>query len=205
MHNYERRNIMLEHEIKTYTTLNKLAESNGTIIFGNTMDKEIPLCELKQAFGLQENLYNRSFTQLSIKDAMIAYDSCIAKLHPSCILIHLGEEDITYFEKSNSAFEQSYRKLIQHIKASSPKCTIGIITLKNTKNNSVITELNKHLKYIAESERVEFEDISIHCVWNPTETKNVVSFIYSTGFVHPLKGHRSIYDLVKILFRFMTV
>lgn len=204
MHSYEWRNIMLEHEIKTYTILNELAETNGTVILGSTIDKEIPLCELKQTFGLQENLYNRSFTNLSIKDAITTYDSCIAMLHPSCILLHLGEQDISYFEKSNSAFEQSYRNLIQHIKSSLPKCTIGIITLKNPQNNSVVTELNKHLKYIAESERVEFEDISINRVWNPKETKNVVSFVYSIGFVHPLKGHRSIYDLVKILFGFMT-
>ena len=191
---------MTEQEMKKYTFLNELAETEGTVIFGGASDKEIPLCELKQAFSLQETLYNRSFARLSVKNAVKAYDSCIAGLTPSCILLHLGEADTALFEEDSSAFDKYYRNLVQHIKATTAKCIIGIITLKNPDNSSVIAELNKHLKYIADSERCEFEDISVKRVWNPKETKEVASFIYSTGFVRPLKKHRSIYDLGKILF-----
>lgn len=191
---------MTEQELKNYTSLNELAEAAGTVILGGASDKEIPLCELKQAFRLQENLYNRSFDRLSVKDAVKAYDACITGLNPSCILLHLGETDTALFEKDSSSFDKHYRNLVQHIKATTAKCTIGIITLKNPNNSSTVTELNKHLKYIADSERCEFEDISVKRVWNPKETKEVASFVYSTGFVRPLKNHRSIYDLVKILF-----
>ena len=47
--------------------LNKLADLNGTVIFGGTEDREIPLCELKQAFELDSKLYNRSIAELSIE------------------------------------------------------------------------------------------------------------------------------------------
>lgn len=191
---------MMNYENKIYQTLNELAESDGTVILGGTTDKEIPLCELKQAFRLDEKLYNRSFAGLSVINAIAAYDTFIATLKPACVLLHLGADDITAFKAESSVFDNSYRCLIQHIKASAPKCTIGVITLKNPENNPAIAELNKHLKYIAESERVEFEDISVNRVWNPKETKEVVNFVYSTGFVRPLNRHRSIYDLVKILF-----
>ena len=191
---------MFEHEIKKYIALNELAETGGTVIFGGTADREIPLCELKQAFSLNENLYTRSISGLSIASAIEIYDSCIVPLKPSCVLLHLGTEDVTSFEADATTFEQNYRRLVQHIKASAPKCTLVIITLKNPENNPAITELNKHLKYIADSERCEFEDISAKRVWNPKETKDIASFVYSTGFVKPLKNHRSIYDLVKILF-----
>lgn len=191
---------MTEQEIKKYTSLNELAETAGTVVFGGVADKEIPLCELKQAFCLKEALYNRSFDQLSVKNAAKAYDSCIAGLAPSCILLHLGEADTALFEEDSSAFDKHYRSLVQHIKSTAPSCTIGIITLKNPDHSSVIKELNKHLKYIADSERCEFEDISMKRVWNPKETKEVASFVYSTGFIRPLKNHRSIYDLVKVLF-----
>ena len=190
----------MDFENKTYQTLNELAETGGTVIFGGAADKKIPLCELKQAFNLEETLYNRSFAGLSVTSAVDAYDTYVAPLKPSCILLHLGAKDVATFETNSSAFDNAYRSLIQHIKASAPKCTIGVITLKNPENNPVVAELNKHLKYIAESERVEFEDISANRIWNPKETKEVVSFVYSTGFVHPLKRQRSIYDLVKILF-----
>ena len=190
----------MEFENKTYQTLNELAEKGGTVILGGAAGKEIPLCELKQAFSLENALYNRSFAGLSVTNAVAAYDIFVDPLKPTCVLLHLGADDVTYFETDASAFDNAYRSLIQHIKASAPKCTIGVITLKNPENSPVIAELNKHLKYIAESERVEFEDISVNRVWNPKETKEVVNFIRSTGFVHPLKGKRSIYDLVKILF-----
>lgn len=190
----------MSDERRLYQTLNELAESDGTVIFGGTADKDIPLCELKQAFNLEETFYNRSFSGLSVTDAVSTYDTFIAPLKPACVLLHLGEQDVTTFATDSAAFDEAYRCLIQHIKESVSTCTIAVITRKNPENNPVITDLNKHLKYIAESERVEFEDISANRIWNPKETKEVVSFVYSTGFVHPLKRQRSIYDLVKILF-----
>lgn len=190
----------MDFESKTYQILNDLAVPDGTVIFGGASDKEIPLCELKQAFCLEEALHNRSFAGLSVTDAVAAYDSFIAPLKPACILLHLGADDVIFFETDTSVFCNAYSSLIRHIKASAPKCTIGVITLKNPENSPVIAELNKHLKYIAESERVNFEDISVNRIWNPRETKEIVNFIHSTGFVCPLKGKRSIYDLVKILF-----
>ena len=191
---------MLEPETKKYLALNELAETGGTVILGDDLDKEIPLCELKQAFNLNEKLYNRSFSKLSIQDAIEIYDSCIAALKPDCVLLHIGEADVKLFDNTPSVFEHYFRKLIQHIKEEDKKCNIGIISLRNPNNSETITELNKSLKYIANSEKCEFEDISVKRVWNPKETKDVVSFVYSTGFVRPLKNQRSIYDLTKILF-----
>lgn len=191
---------MLEPETKKYLALNELAETGGTVILGDDVDKEIPLCELKQAFNLNEKLYNRSFTELSIQDAIEIYDSCIAALKPDCVLLHIGKADVKLFDNTPSVFEHYFRKLIQHIKEEDKKCNIGIISLRNPDNSETITELNKSLKYIANSEKCEFEDISVKRVWNPKETKDVVSFVYSTGFVRPLKNQHSIYDLTKILF-----
>lgn len=191
---------MFEQEIKKYLALNELAEAGGTVLFGGTADKSIPLCELKQAFSLTEKLYNRSFTGLSVTDAVTAYDSCITGLNPDCVLLHIGEEDVTLFDTDSATFEQHFRALVQHIRKLDKKCTIGIISLRNPDNSEAISELNKSLKYIAESERCEFEDISVKRVWNPKEMKDVVSFVYSTGFVRPLRNKRPLYDLVKILF-----
>lgn len=190
---------MSEHEIKKYLALNELAESNGIIIIGGTEDKEIPLCELKQAFELNSNLYNRSITNLSINHAMEVYDSCVVSLKPDFVLLHLGAADLDFFQSNPSAFDQKYRELIRHIRSLNQKCSIAIISLRNPKQQNTISELNKHLSYIADSEHCEYEDITRR-VWNPKETKDIVSFVYSTGFVRPLRSQRSIYDLVKILF-----
>lgn len=193
-------NSTILNELDRYLALNKIAESNGTVIFGGSDAKEIPLCELKQAFELNVLLYNRSFSNLSVRDAAELYNKCIAKLKSETIFLHIGEADLEFFTEHSAGFGQDYRNLIKTIQSSNPKCNIVIVSLKNPDENIVITELNKHLKYIAESEHCEYCDISTKRVWNPRETKDIISFVYSTGFVRPLKHKHPVYDLVKILF-----
>lgn len=191
---------MYKKEMKKYQELNNLAESNGVVILGGTEDKEIPLCELKQAFDLDSKLYNRSITELSINNAFEIYDTCISPINPECILLHIGFADLKSFEENPSDFDQKYLKLIQQIKASHSICNIVIISLRNCDGSESIDAMNKHLRYIADSEHCEYMDISTKWVWNPNQTKDVLSFLHSTGFVLPLKKKRLTYDLVKILY-----
>lgn len=191
---------MIEKDIKKYRKLNELSEQGGIVIFGGDEDKEIPLCELKQAFDLNSNLYNRSFTNLSVNNAMEVYSNCVAEINPKTLLVHIGEADLKFFEENTAEFEQKYCTLINRIKADNKKCDIAVVSLKNYENDAVIDKLNKSLKYIADSEQCEYCDISAMRIWNPKQTKDVVSFIYDLGFVHPLKYKRPLSDLVKILF-----
>ena len=189
---------MREQEIKKYKSLNQLAEKNGIVILGGTEDVQIPLCELRQAFGIKENCYNRSFENLTISEACNLYGECIAELSPETMLLHI--EDAESFKSSTDTFTDDYRKLIAQIRKDNKKCRIGIVSAKNHDSNSEIAELNKQLKYIADSEMCEFCDISEKRVWNPKQIKDVVSFVYNIGFIHPLKNKRPIDELVKILF-----
>ena len=193
---------MFENEIRNYQALNELADQNGLVIFGGTEDRNIPLCELKQAFDLESNIYNRSISNLSINDATEIYDACISPLLPERLLLHIGDADLELFAKDNEQFDKKYRNLIHHIKNSNRKCDIAIISLKNHNEDANVTTLNKHLKYTADSERCEFGDIAAKRIWNPKQTKDIVSFVYSSGLLHPLNNKRPIYDLAKILFCF---
>lgn len=191
---------MLEIEEKKYTALNKLADSHGIVLFGSTQDLSIPLCELRQAFSINEKMYNRSFHNLSVINAANAYKTCVAPICPETLLLHIGLSDLKLFAQNPTAFDEAYRNLINIIKAQNKKCQIVVINLKNPEDSDLISDLNRHLKYIADAEQCEFGDISEKRVWNPLETKDVVSFIYSTGFVRPLRNKRPIFDLIKILF-----
>ena len=191
---------MRELEIKKYKVLNDIAEQNGTVVFGNTEDMNIPICELRQAFGIKENFYNRSFKNLSTNEACDIYAKCISELSPETVLLHIGDTET--FKNSTEGFADDYRRLISQIRNNNKKCRIAVISLKNYNNDSDIAELNKVLKYIADSQKCEFCDISQKKVWNPKQTKDVVSFVYDIGFVRPLKNKRPLNDLVKILFCF---
>ena len=191
---------MREAEIKNYTKLNELAEQGGIVIFGCGVDKEIPTCEIRQACAVESKVYNRSFDNLSVNDALSVYKETVAALSPETVLLHIGETDIEFFAENSAEFDNKYRELIGYIKSQNKKCRIAIISLRNYDYDPQIEVINKHLKYIADSEQCEYGDISAKMVWNPKASMEVASFVYSIGFVHPLKNKRPLYDLVKMLF-----
>ncbi len=189
---------MRKQEIKHYQILNELAEQDGVVIFGNSEDISIPLCELKQAFGIKENCYNRSFENLTISESHDLYADCISALYPETILLHI--DDLESFQSSADRFTEHYRKLIAQIRKDNKKCIIGVVSAKNHDNNHDLAQLNKQLQYIADSEKCEFCDISEKRVWNPKQKRDVISFVYNTGFVHPLENKRILNGLADMLF-----
>ena len=191
---------MREAEIKNYVKLNDLAEQGGIVIFGSGSDKNIPTGELRQAFAVESKVYNRSFESISVKDALSVYKETVAALSPETVLLHIGETDMDFFAENSTEFDNKYRKLIGYIKSQNQKCRIAIVSLKNHDSDPQIEEINKHLKYIADSEQCEYGDISARKVWNPKASMDAASFVYSIGFVRPLKNKRPLYDLVKMLF-----
>ena len=191
---------MFENEILKFKALNQLAESGGTVIFGGAEDINIPLGELKQAFALNDKIYNRSIAGLSATDAATVYDEYVAELCPDTILLHIGGADVSSFDGNEAAFEEGYRNLINAIRVKNKHTRIVVVSLKNDKNEAAVAKLNKTLSYIADSEKCEFEDISAKRVWNAKETREVTSFLYEIGFDKPLNIKRPIYNLVRILF-----
>ena len=190
----------MESVIKTYRSLNSLAATGGVVIFGGAKDRLIPLGELKETFDLQYTFYNRSVPGLCLANAKNTYDQCVASLAPQELYLHIGDADIALFTENAAGFDERYCHLVQHIRSLDQKCRIAIVSLKNPDNEPVITELNKHLAVIAQNENCEFCDIAKQQVWNPKQTKEVVSFLYSVGFVRPLMQKRPVQDIAKLLF-----
>ena len=125
---------MRASEVKKYQTLNEIAEKNGIVIFGCVTDKSIPIGELRQAFEIQEKIYNRSFTSLSVKEAEEVYDTCVSVLEPETLLLHIGEEDLEFFKENSTEFDRIYHLLLSKIKKEHKKCHIAVVSLKNYEN-----------------------------------------------------------------------
>lgn len=191
---------MWEQEIAQYKNLNALAERGGIVILGGSGDRQIPLCEIKQAFALEANLYNRSVDGLRAKDAAEFYDACVAALQPDTVLVHLGEADLDEFTQNPAAYALCLRELVHHIRSVTPGCCVAFISLCGAREDPRRAELNRHLKLLAQAEQCEFGDVAARRMCNVRELQDVASFVYSTGFVHPLKGRRPVYDLARILF-----
>lgn len=191
---------MRDLEIRKYKKLNELAQPHGIVIFGGTEDTNIPLGELCQALDMDEKMYNRSFSGLSINDAVHIYNTCLSPINPGTVLLHIGESDIEMLKNNPSDFDIEYHRLVKHIREQNKHCRIAIVSLRNYDGNTEVAEMNKHLKYIADSEKCEFGDISFRKVWNPKATLETSAFIRNLGFVHPLETPKPIYDLIRVLF-----
>ena len=191
---------MKETEILKYQKLNELAQTGGIVILGGSEDLNIPLCEIRQAFEMEENLYNRSFMDFSVTDSVVAYDACVSALKPETILLHVGQMDLDMLQQKAAEFDSQYRALINHIRAQNKHCRIAIVSLRNYENDPVIANMNTHLKYIADMEHCEYGDIASRRVWNPKATLDAANFVRNIGFMRPLKVERSIFDLTKMLF-----
>ena len=181
-----------------YARLNDLAEQGGVVIFGGGNDTSIPACELRQAFSLDEKVYNRSFPDMTIDEAVEAYHCAVAPLDPETVLLHLGQADRQRFAADAAGFDQAYRALIQAIRAQDKNCRIVVVSLKNYDNDPLTAEMNRHLRYIADSERCDFGDIAEKKVWNPKSSMRASSFVHSLNF--PFQNREPVYDLVKLMF-----
>ena len=190
----------MEKQISKYIKLNELSEQGGIVIFGSGEDVNIPVGEIRQAFSIDAKMYNRSFKNLSITEAGTVYEKCIAPICPETVLIHIGEDDLSLFKKDASEFDVAYRNLIGLIKKQNKNCRIAVVSMRDHDNHPIIAEMNQHLKNIADSEQCEYGDIASKKVWNPKSTMDAASFVYSIGFVRPLRCKRPLYDLVKMLF-----
>lgn len=191
---------MFNMDMHKYKVLNELAEKHGIVVFGGSEDMNVPLGELKQAFDIESKMYNRSISNLSINNAISAYDACVAPLEPETVLLHIGNADLDFFAENASAFDQKYRELIAHIRNLDKNCRIAIVSLKNDEVDSLAADMNTHLKYIADSERCEYGNISTKRVWNPKGTMEAISFVHSMSFMRPLTNRRPVYDLVRMIF-----
>lgn len=194
---------MFEQHLKRYKTLNSLAERGGIVILGGDGDLSIPLCELRQAFDIEAKLYNRSLPGLSVTDAITVYDACVTELEPDTLLLHLGAADLDLLESDPVTFDRAYRALVEHVQNSTPDCRIAIVSVSDTVSGGTddprLATLDRHLRYIAESEHCSFADTAAHSVWSPRETRSVMSFAKAMGLGR--EGRRKpLYDLVKILF-----
>ena len=125
---------MKETEILKYQKLNELAQTGGIVILGGSEDLNIPLCEIRQAFEMEENLYNRSFMDFSVTDSVVAYDACVSALKPETILLHVGQMDLDMLQQNAAEVDSQYRALINHIRshnkhAVSQSCPYGTMKM----------------------------------------------------------------------------
>lgn len=195
---YMNKNIYEMEENMNYEELNNIAQKNAVILLGGAMDKKIPVAELAQSFEFDFKIYNRSEELLSVKNAKDIYSKNIQPLEPEAILIHIGETDQNLFKNSSVDFDNYYMSMLETIKNTNKNCRVALISVRNENEDRLITEMNRHIKAIAESEQCDFISLDNVKLWNPRATKASVDFAYSMG----LKSKKPLRNIAEILYSY---
>ena len=149
-----------EREAEEYCRLNELAVRNGVVLFGSTFAKDIPVGELRQAFDLDFNIYNRSFTDVSVFDAEPLLMECAESLAPSKILLQLGETDLERGYRSVPEIISAYDSLVKNLKKRNRFTDIVIVSVCENSNGIQPSEFNSQLEKMAKKNKCKFADIS---------------------------------------------
>lgn len=151
---------MYEREIKSFRKLNTVANANGVVIFGSSFAKEIPVCELKQTFNIECDLYNRSLTDLSIFSAGELLQDCVCSLLPKKVLLQLGETDLEQGYHTLSEIINAYENLIAKLRSADKHCKIVIVSVCENENGIQPEKLNKELEKMAYRLKCQYADIT---------------------------------------------
>lgn len=149
-----------EKDLEYYKKLNKFAVGDCVVLFGSSFAKDIPLCELKQSCHLDADLYNRSFSDLSVFDAKELLKDCVLSLFPKKILLNLGETDLERGYRTIPEIVDAYEEIINEIKNFDKNCGIVLISVCNNTTELYPDELNRRLEELAAKTKCRFADIS---------------------------------------------
>lgn len=149
-----------KREAEEYCRLNEFAARNGVVLFGSTFAKDIPVGELRQAFDLDLNIYNRSFTDISVFDAEALLIECAESLAPSKLLLQLGETDLERGYRSVPEIIVAYDSLVKSIKKRNRFTDIVIVSVCENSNGIQPSVFNTQLEDMAKKNKCKFADIS---------------------------------------------
>ena len=177
------------------------AKAYNITLMGGTYAKDIPVKKLADEFNFDFDLFNKSSFALSIKNAKVYFDKYVANLKSDGIIIQLGKEDVESFAANPSQFDASYLDLLSHIKAVNKDCRLALVSINNSVNNPTITQMNNHIKSIAQSDQATFINLENTKLWNPKAIQSSLDFAQGMG----LKYKKPIYDIAEILYSYAAV
>ncbi len=129
-----------------YEQINSIAEKNGVVFLGSDYFAELPLNELKDIFGVDCDVHNRSISGLKINEVEKILDDCVIKLYPQKIFLNIGESDIKGEEFDVNNFISQYEWLLYEIHN---KIKTKIYILSIIDESEIASNVNKRLLDLA--------------------------------------------------------
>lgn len=121
--------------ISKFAFLNQFAKSQGTVLLGAATLENLPVNELAQDFDVNEHLYNRSSSEMTIASATEQFPVIMSNMFPNHIIVNLGETELTNMSEDMNVTRliEQYRWLLYKIHTAFPKTQL---TLTSTTGSS---------------------------------------------------------------------
>lgn len=186
--------IVLADEVKE----NAAAKDYNIALLGGTYAKDIPVKKLAQEFEFDFDIHNKSTFALSLKNAKEYFEKYVAGLNSDAVIIQLGKEDKELFKLNPSQFDTMYLELLAAIKSHNKECRLALVSINNSMNDRTISDMNNHIKAIAQSEQAAYVNLENAKLWNPKSVQSSLDFAYGMG----LKIKKPVYDVAEILYSY---
>lgn len=187
---------------RSETMIKSTEKNDNVVLFGGSTDKEIPVAEIAQDYEFNFKMMNKSSYNLSFKDAKKVFSESVEPLNPEAVIVHIGENDLDLFNKNNAEFDVQYLDLISTIRAKNKDRRIALISNVCPDQSVNYSDMNRHIKAIADSEKCSFINIDNAKLWNPENTKQLMAFMYDLGFDRPLNVKKPLGDIAEILYSY---
>ena len=142
-------------ELSKYSQMNEVSSTNGIVFFGSTSFNEMPLTELARDYDIDEKVYNRSISGLTIADVDSVLDDCVLNLSPKKVFISIGEEDIEKESFNEKEFLAKYEWMLYTIH---DKCDAQIYIVSILSRMSIASRINERLSKLAKESGCTYID-----------------------------------------------
>lgn len=188
-----------EEQIVTADSVDEAVEKKYNIaLLGGTYAKDIPVEKLADDFNFDFDIFNKSSFALSLKNAKEYFEKYVSNLNSDGIIIQLGKEDKDIFRENPSKFDTMYLDLLTAIKNRNMNCRLALVSINNAAGESVVADMNNHIKAIAQSEQAVYVNLENAKLWNPVAVQSSIEFAYGMG----LNVKKPIYDVAQILYSY---
>jgi len=147
-----------KNEMQKYKMLNNIARRNSVVIIGSDYLKEMQVGELKQVFGIINDVYNRSLTDLSVFEAEPIIKDTITELLPKKIVLQLGENDLSKPSITVDSVIKAYDGIIKAIKKQDKQIKIVAVSINNLLDKEVEKNYNGQLEKLCKTNNCQFVD-----------------------------------------------
>lgn len=139
-----------------YTEINSMANKHGAVFIGSDFFESLPINELKNVFGIEGDVYNRSVKGAKVADGEKLLKEFVYDLSPDKVFFNFGESDISENGFDEDDFIAKYEWLLYSVH-NKIKTNVYIVSVAAC--DMVSARVNERLKQLAKECGCTFIDI----------------------------------------------